>query len=48
MGGRVGVVMVVDFLECVATDAVEIGEETSFVTQWGEVAVLILGNLLLS
>ena len=41
-------VTVVDFLECVATDAVENGEETSFVARGGEVAVMILGNLLLS
>ncbi len=41
-------VMAVDFLEHVATDAVENGEKTSFVARGGEAAVLILGNLLLS
>ena len=41
-------VLAVDFLDRVATDAVENGEETSFVTRGGVAAVLILGNLLLS
>ncbi len=41
-------VMASDFMERVATDAVENGEETSFVARGGVAAVLILGNLLLS
>ena len=42
-------VLAADFLDRVATDAVDNdGEETSFVTRGGVAAVLILGNLLLS
>jgi hypothetical protein len=43
-----GLVMAADFLERVATDAVDNGEEASFVTQGGGTAVLSMGNLLLS
>ena len=41
-------VLAADFLERVATDAVDNGEETSFVTRGGGAAVLTIGNLLLS
>ena len=43
-----GLVMAVDFLERVAKDAVDDGEEASFVTRGGGAAMLSMGNLLLS
>jgi hypothetical protein len=43
-----GLVIAAEFLERVATDAVDNGEETSFVTRGGGAAVLTMGNLLLS
>jgi hypothetical protein len=43
-----GLVVAADFLERVATDAVDNGEEASFVTRGGGAAVLSMGNLLLS